>query len=224
MEAVTAPAHYRRKPRRWNAGAENWITKGLRPVTTEHIVTEKPERCPAWNHGTISGQCAHPAGHDDSHQLYLGAGLAISWWGENEPEPSTEEPERTLTAVEDDTDRHRCPEALYWPETDTVAQCEQQGGHEGQHRSGERAWSLPEPRTDIDQLFEPVPYDASVEDRHEHGFTFREGLGYLADDPFCDGCCELATAKWKSSWKRPTTDAEKVTADVDAKTAEAGDL
>ncbi len=78
-------------------------------------------------------------------------------------------------------------------------------------------WLTPTPST------EPVPYDASVEDRHEHGFTFREGLGYLADDPFCDGCCELATAKWKSSlW--PVTDAEKVTADVDAKTAEAGDL
>lgn len=91
----------------------------------------------------------------------------------------------------------------------------------------EAASVLEEPErtlTAVERDAEPVPYDASVEDAHEHGFTFREGLGYLADDPFCDGCCELATAKWKASWKRPTTNAEKVTADVDAKTAEAVEL
>lgn len=37
-------------------------------------------------------------------------------------------------------------------------------------------------------------YDATVEDRHAHGFTEREGLGFLADDPDCDDCCALATA------------------------------
>ncbi len=115
--------------------------------------------------------------HQAAHILHTAFsrrwGWSIGLWARTPiAEPSTEEPERTLTAVERDA--------------------------------------------------EPVPYDASVEDRHEHGFTFREGLGYLADDPFCDGCCELATAKWKSSWQRPTTDAETVTADVDAKTAEAG--
>lgn len=40
-------------------------------------------------------------------------------------------------------------------------------------------------------------------DAHECGYTFREGLGYLANDPECAACCELATAKWKSVWSRP---------------------
>lgn len=37
---------------------------------------------------------------------------------------------------------------------------------------------------------------------HECGYEFREGLGYLAVDPNCPICCEQATAKWKSVWKR----------------------
>lgn len=36
-------------------------------------------------------------------------------------------------------------------------------------------------------------YDAAVEDVHEHSYTLRVGLGYLADDPGCGECCELAT-------------------------------
>ena len=37
---------------------------------------------------------------------------------------------------------------------------------------------------------------------HDCGWTFREGLGYLANDPECADCRDLATAKWKEAWNR----------------------
>jgi hypothetical protein len=45
--------------------------------------------------------------------------------------------------------------------------------------------------------------EAVVYAAHQHGYTFREGLGYLADAPDCAGCCEAATAAWKAAWRRP---------------------
>lgn len=166
-------------------------------------------------------------------------------------EPSTEEPERTLTAVEDDrymmatTAIHTLGD-ISRDEPDLARIYGEDGDdYIGQWVAGYGYVNVRFPKASTRPLnakeiayyrtrvletptgLEPVlpeEYDATVEDAHEHGFTFREGLGYLADDPFCDGCCELATEKWKASWQRPTTDAETVTADVDAKTAEAGDL
>jgi hypothetical protein len=39
---------------------------------------------------------------------------------------------------------------------------------------------------------------------HVHGCSFREGLGYLADDPECDGCCDAATMQWKAAYAGAT--------------------
>lgn len=86
-----------------------WLCDGRCPQPP----TEEPERCPAWNHGPIGGQCAHPAGHADSHQIHIGAGLAVSWYGDSQPEPGSVEPHRILTAVERDAERYIPPVGVY---------------------------------------------------------------------------------------------------------------
>lgn len=57
---------------------------------------------------------------------------------------------------------------------------------------GEDASVLDEP-TEPDLPPGVEVYDASVEDEpHVHGYVRRDELGYLADDPRCEGCCAAA--------------------------------
>lgn len=48
-----------------------------------------------------------------------------------------------------------------------------------------------------------TPDAPELPDDHDCGYEFRPGLGYLANDPDCETCCDLATEKWKQAWSRP---------------------
>lgn len=76
---------------------------------------------------------------------------------------------------------------------------------------------------------EPEQSGPAASEAHEHGYKFRDGLGYLAKDPECTGCCAAATKAYREDPYRselvvpvePVTDAAQVSAAIDDKAAEA---
>jgi hypothetical protein len=89
----------------------------------------------------------------------------------------------------------------------------------------EPEWTLTSVEREIEELadeFGRTPYIApeggeyEQEPLHVHGVMFREGLGYLADDPECGGCREAATVRWKQAYLRTQQERVGVDADSDA--------
>ena len=157
---------------------------------------------------------------------------------------ATEEPERTLTAVEDDAakndDPHADDHARCTPETCEEVQAQwliavREAHEEGNHNDcdpddcefGMRGFGAASANGAYERGLATRDgaqvYDASVEDEpHEHGCYERSGLGVLPDDEHCEGCCSVATAAaGYVSAEEPATDADRISAAIDAKAIEA---
>jgi hypothetical protein len=85
-----------------------------RDVATAALTPDDPalpgdelEGCPAMHGGPLGGRCDQPAGHDGSHQIHVGAGIAVSWFGlyddpalPSDIGPSSQQTGDTITAEE----------------------------------------------------------------------------------------------------------------------------
>ena len=86
----------------------------------------------------------------------------------------TEQPDATLTAAEDDAARNLQP---YICSCGTVLDSD-----------------------DPDELAAAIGRHDCPD--HEHGWTLREGLGYLPADEDCAGCREAAAAEYKAAYAK----------------------